>query len=122
MDQRRDEWALLNRQLKTVMDTLCRLSDLDVVFARKLGALLQPRAYSEFTVSESQDLEPPISSSFRRGATTPSAGGGAAAAGPAVPPAENNPVLPWRAGALLLNFRLRRTIDEFLKTVMPDAQ
>ena len=108
MDQRRDEWALLNRQLKTVMDTLCRLSDLDVVFARKLGALLQPRAYSEFTVSESQDLEPPISSSFRRGATTPSAGGGAAAAGPAEPPANDYTWFfrPWSAGAMSAELRL----------------
>ena len=108
MDRRRGEWELLNSQLKTVIDTLCRLNDLDVAFARRL-ATLQPRAYGELTFSEleSHDVEFPISSSFQRGATTPSAGGGAAAAGPAVPPAENNHVLPWPAGALLLNFRHR---------------
>ena len=123
MDRRRGEWELLNSQLKTVIDTLCRLNDLDTAFARQL-ATLHPRAYGELTFSEleSPDVEIPISSSFQRGATTPSAGGGAAAAGPAVPPAENNHVLPWPAGALLLNFRLRAKISEFLDTVIPEIE
>ena len=102
MDLRRKEWEVLNFQLKAVIDTLCRLNDRDVAFARKL-ATLQPRAYDKFTYSEpaSHGVEFPIGSSFQRGATTPSAGGGAAAAGPAVPPAFN-----WCGAAQLLRWRL----------------